>query len=105
MAANSGVVREGMSGGAVAAPGRDWARGTRVGAYVAAGGPTDGELRSPYSVPGRVAHAVAIEPGQHRDLGDDHQWQQVIGQVIPFDGTFGGLQYRVVVVHGDTFSG
>ncbi len=65
-------------------------------------GPVGGRVRRGVLLPVRVAYGVGIESRQHRDLGDDHQRQQVIGQVIPFDGTFSGLQY---VVHGDTFSG
>ena len=77
-----------------------WGRGGAQGVgRLAACGPVGGRLWPPYSVPGRVAHGVGIGGAQLRGLRHDHEWQQVIRNVVPIQNVLQGGADAIEVVH------
>ncbi len=67
---------------------------------LAAGAATETGGWRRYSVPGRVAHGVGIRGAQVGHFRNDHQRQQVFGDVIPIEGALHGGGNAVEICHG-----
>jgi hypothetical protein len=73
-----------------------------MAARLGAGGTTRVGVMQGYSVADAVPHGLAVQCPQMGDFTDDYQRQEVLGQIIPIQGTLGGFIDGVVNIHDDS---